>query len=154
MEWVFRSGQPQPPRTQHCGKYHIYRGSLVPASVNQKNKKIRKARRAHHGLAEPIGRRRRIPLRAVTRGRGTVRRHRGYKNASASEAMQNAKMYNAYAQCNYQTYKTKRSKTKTYRANQNKSQRSKGVTSPKLPSQASKGVLLKQFGENICGLPL
>ena len=42
--------------------------------------------------------------------------------------------------------KTKRSKTKTYQANQNKSQRSKGVTNPKLPSQASKGVLLKRFG--------
>ena len=26
-----------------------------------------------------------------------------YKNASASGAMQNAEMYNAYAQCNYQT---------------------------------------------------
>ena len=25
---------------------------------------------------------------------------------------------------------------------------------PKLPSQASKGVLLKRFGEDICGLPL
>ena len=50
--------------------------------------------------------------------------------------------------------KTKRSKTKTYQANQNKSQRSKGVTNPKLPSQASKSVLLKRFGENICGLPL
>ena len=36
----------------------------------------------------------------------------------------------------------------------NKSQRSKGVTNPKLPSQASKSVLLKRFGENICGLPL
>src|SRR6185503_17231599 len=69
-------------------------------------------------------------------------------------------------QCKIQTYtmhmnnattkpkKTKRSKTKTYQANQNKSQRSKGVTNPKLPSQASKGVLLKRFGENICGLPL
>ena len=34
------------------------------------------------------------------------------------------------------------------------SQRSKGVTNPKLPSQASKGVLLKRFGENIYGLPL
>ena len=68
--------------------------------------------------------------------------------------MQNANMYNAYAQCNYQTYKAKRSKTKTYQANQNKSQRSKGVANPKLPSQASKSVLLKRFGENICGLPL
>ena len=50
--------------------------------------------------------------------------------------------------------KTKRNKTKTYQANQNKSQRSKGVTNPKLPSQASKSVLLKRFGEDICGLPL
>ena len=35
-----------------------------------------------------------------------------------------------------------------------KIQRSKGVTNLKLPSQASKGVLLQRFGEDICGLPL
>ena len=43
-----------------------------------------------------------------------------YKNASASETMQNANMYNAYAQCNYQTQKTKRKANKTYKANQGK----------------------------------
>ena len=38
--------------------------------------------------------------------------------------------------------RNQREANKTYKANQNKSQRSKGVTNPKLPSQASKGVLL------------
>ena len=50
-----------------------------------------------------------------------------YKNASASEAMQNANMYNAYAQCNYQTKKTKRSKNKDLqRAKQRKVSDQKG----------------------------
>ena len=44
-----------------------------------------------------------------------------YKNASASEAMQNANMYNAYAQCNYQTYKTKRSKQRPTKLTKQKS---------------------------------
>ena len=35
-----------------------------------------------------------------------------------------------------------------------KSQRSKGVTNPKLPSQASKSLMLKWFGKDICCLPL
>ena len=49
-----------------------------------------------------------------------------YKNASASEAMQNANMYNAYAQCNYQTQKTKRRTGKTYKANERKVSDQKG----------------------------
>ena len=51
--------------------------------------------------------------------------------------------------------KRREAKTKIYKElTKNKSQRSKGVTNPKLPSQASKGVLLKWFCEDICGLPL
>jgi hypothetical protein len=53
--------------------------------------------------------------------------------------------------------RNQREANKTYKANQRKvsdQKGSKGVTNPKLPSQASKGVLLKRFGENICGLPL
>ena len=50
--------------------------------------------------------------------------------------------------------KRRETKTKSYKDYPKKSQRSKGVTNPKLPSQASKGVLLKWFGEDICGLPL
>ena len=50
--------------------------------------------------------------------------------------------------------KQREAKQRSTKLTKNKSQRSKGVTNPKLPSQASKGVLLKRFGENICGLPL
>ena len=35
-----------------------------------------------------------------------------------------------------------------------KNQQLKGVTNPKLPSQASKSLKLKWFGKDICGLPL
>ena len=45
-----------------------------------------------------------------------------------------------------------REANKIYKANQRKVSNQKA--NPKLPSQASKYVLLKRFGENICGLPL
>ena len=49
----------------------------------------------------------------------------------------------------------KRNKNKDLqKTNQKDVSDQKGVTNPKLPSQASKGVLLKWFGENICSLPL
>ena len=41
------------------GKWSIFRGGLVPASINQKKK--RKDRQAHHRPGEPIDRRRRVP---------------------------------------------------------------------------------------------
>ena len=50
--------------------------------------------------------------------------------------------------------KQREAKQRPTKLTKTKSQRSKGVTNPKLPSQASKGVLLKWFCEDICGLPL
>ena len=50
--------------------------------------------------------------------------------------------------------KMKKKRIKHYKANAKKNQQLKGVTNPKLPSQASKSLKLKWFGKDICGLPL
>ena len=62
-------------------------------------------------------------------------------------------MYNAYAQCNYQTSKTKRIKINPTKLTKEKSATKRG-NKPQAPSQANKGVMLKRLGEDICGLPL
>ena len=55
-----------------------------------------------------------------------------YKNARASEAMQNVNMYNAYAQCNYQTQKTKKEQTRPTKLTKEKSAIKRGNT-PQAP---------------------
>ena len=49
--------------------------------------------------------------------------------------------------------KTKRRTNKPTKLTKEKSAIKRG-NKPKLPSKANKGVLLKRFGEDICGLPL
>ena len=65
------------------------------------------------------------------------------KNASVSETMQNANMYNAYAQCNYQTQKTKEEQTRPTKLTKEKSAIERGnktkapiASEQKCPAQA------------------